>query len=86
MEKYLVFRLEKWVKVNIQEQPRNGDIVLDIYLPPVFENRKFPCFELIKEFEIIESSGWTVACHFAQQYSVDHELRTVVVRGDVFGD
>jgi hypothetical protein len=82
MEKYLVFALEK--EIPSWEEDGNGYYVS-------------PCFELIKEFDPIEvfddkgefypEKGQVDSANdFARQYSKDHGVRTVVVKGSVFGD
>lgn len=92
MEKYLVFRLEKWHRVNVAKQPKDGGVVLGVYVQPVYEDRKFPCFELVEEFHIEYDVDWIMdrdreeVVKFAKQYSKDNKVRTVVVKGSVFGD
>jgi hypothetical protein len=85
MNKYLVFALEHWRKVNVANQPTEGDIVLTVYVEPKYEDRKFPCFELVKEFDRIEGTFIEIeAMGYARQYSLDNKVRTVVVKGTIF--
>jgi hypothetical protein len=90
MDMYLVFKLQKWVKVNVAEAPVGSDgVVQAVWIEPVYEDRLYPCFELVKEFELFEESGdWQkdMVDKWASQYSLDNKVRCVVVKGTVFGD
>lgn len=72
MDKYLVFALEKFVAPHIVVS----------------------CFELVKEFEInamaavnkdYDRKANVEAQEYAESYSKDHGVRTVVIKGSVFG-
>lgn len=87
MDKYLVFRLQKWVKTNVSEVEHGVDgIIQAVWREPVYEDRLVPCFELVKEFEINIAKGAVkmIAAQWARQYSVDNKIKTLVVKGTVF--
>jgi hypothetical protein len=88
MNKYLIFRLEKWVKVDVAKYPKgDGICVPAVMVHPKYEDRKVPCFELVKEFDFldVEISGDDPE-KWAEEYSKDHGVRTVVIKGTVFGN
>lgn len=76
MEKYLVFRLEK--KVGPYMVIQDGELGERCVVQD--------CFELVKEFD--EFAMMNSATHpedWARQYSLDNKVRTLVIKGSVFG-
>jgi hypothetical protein len=77
MTKYLVFKLESLFED--QHTIQDGKFITVDVLQP--------CFELINEFEDVnmEQAG-RFAKGFAESYSLAEKVRTLVVKGEVFGD
>lgn len=47
-----------------------------------------PCFKLVKEFYVVGGGDYqkVKVDEWAEQYSLENKVRTVVIKGTVFGD
>lgn len=80
MDKYLVFALEKWVTVNVAKDDPDAEIVLAINRKPEYRKFKVNCYELIEFYGDVTDAEFQ-----ANAYSEENSVRTLVIKGSVFG-